>query len=72
MYGAYTFTLLDIILFIYNIFLMQIDKVLAPLKKINPLLEHIKLDKKKAEAFPELLTVLKCHTQCSDFMIQFF
>ena len=60
------------ILFINNIFLMQMDKVSAPLKKINPLLEHIKLDKKKTEAVPELLTVLKCHTQCSDFMIRYF
>ncbi len=39
MYVAYTFTLLDIILFIDNNFLMQMDKVLAPLKTINPLLD---------------------------------
>ena len=72
MYGSYTFTFLVMIMTCGNTFLMQMDKVLAPLKKISPLLKHIKLDKKKAEAFPELLTVLQCHTQCTDFMIQFF
>ena len=51
---------------------MQIDKVLEPLRLINPLLQHIKLDKKKSEAFPELLEVLKCHTQSTEFMVQFF
>ena len=48
------------------------DKVLEPLKGISPLLQHIKLDKKKAEAFPDLLKVLECHTQSADCMIQFF
>ena len=48
------------------------NKVLDPLKKIEPLLQHIKLDKKKAESFPDLLLVLKNHTQSTDFMIQFF
>ena len=51
---------------------MQMNKVLDPLRMIKPLLQHIKLDKKKAEAFPELLEVLKCHTQSTEFMIQFF
>jgi hypothetical protein len=48
------------------------ERVLIPLKKIDPLLQHIRLDKKKAESFPELLLVLKNHTQSTDFMIQFF
>ncbi len=48
------------------------DDVLGPLKRISPGLQHIKLDKKKAEAFPELLKVLECHSRSSDFMIQFF
>ena len=47
------------------------DSVLRPLKKISPVLQHIKLDKKKADSFPELLLVLKNHTQSTDFMIQF-
>jgi len=46
--------------------------VLKPLKGISPRLQHIKLDKKKAEAFPELLKVLKCYTRSTEFMIQFF
>ena len=50
----------------------MMDKVLEPLKGISPLLQHIKLDKKKAEAFPDLLKVLECHTQSTDCMIQFF
>ena len=48
------------------------DKVLEPLKGISPLLQQIKLDKKKAEAFPDLLKVFECHTQSTDCMIQFF
>ncbi len=47
------------------------NKVLDRLK-INPLLQHVKLDKKKAESFPDLLLVLKNHTKSTDFMIQFF
>ena len=42
------------------------------MRRICPSLEHIKLDKKGAEAFPELLEVLKCHSQSTDYMIQFF
>ncbi len=42
------------------------------LKRIAPNLEHIKLDKKQSEAFPELLQVLQCHAQCTDYVIQFF
>ena len=52
--------------------LMQMNKVLDPLRLINPLLQHIKLDKKKADAFLELLEVLKCHTRSTEIMIQFF
>ena len=48
------------------------NKLLDPLKKIDPLLQHIKLDKKKVESFPDLLLVLKNRTQSTDFMIQFF
>ena len=51
---------------------LQMMQVLGPLKRIIPRLQHIKLDKKKAEAFPELLKVLKCHSRSTDFMIQFF
>ena len=47
-------------------------QVLGPLKSICPRLQHDKLDKKKAEAFPELLEVLKCHSRRTHFMIQFF
>ena len=50
----------------------KMDKVLDVLKAIDPDLKHIKLDKKHANAFPELLRVLKCHAQCTDYMIQFF
>ena len=46
-------------------------KVLDNLKNINPMFEHIILDKKKSLAFPELLTVLQFTTQCIDFVIQF-
>ena len=52
-------------------YILQLEKMLDPLNKINPMLQHIELDKKKGEAFPELLTVLRCHTPCSDFMIRF-
>ena len=48
------------------------DTVLQPIRAIIPSLQHIKLDKKKAEAFPELLKVLKCHTWSPEFMIQCF
>ena len=47
-------------------------KVLGPLKSINPTLQHIKLVKKRAKPFPELLKVLECHTQSTDYVIQFF
>ncbi len=46
------------------------ERVLDPLKKMNPLLQHIRLDKKKAESFPDLLLVLNNHTKSTDFMIQ--
>jgi hypothetical protein len=42
------------------------------LKTISPILKHIKLDKKHPKAFPELLQVLKCHTQSTDYIIIFF
>ncbi len=45
---------------------------LAPLKSISPSLEHIKLDKKKAESFPDMLKVMECHMRSTDYMIQFF
>jgi len=35
--------------------LLRLDKVLDHLKKIDPMLQHIKLDKKKAEPFPRSL-----------------
>ena len=47
-------------------------KVIDKLKAIDPTLKHIKLDKKHAEAFPNLLHVFKCHAQATDYMIQFF
>ena len=46
--------------------------MLGPLRKISPLLQHIKLDKKKPKSFPELMLVLKNHTQSTDFTTQFF
>jgi len=51
---------------------VQMHKVLHPLRAINPNLRHIKLDKKKAEAFPELLKVFKCHTRSTEIMTQIF
>ena len=50
----------------------KMGKVLDKLKAIDPNLKHIKLDKKHGEAFPDLLHVLKCHAQATDYMIQFF
>jgi hypothetical protein len=47
------------------------DRVVGPLRKIRLLLQHIKLDKKKADEFPELFLVLKNHTQSTDFIVQF-
>jgi hypothetical protein len=47
-------------------------KVLGSLRSICPALQHIKLDKKRAEEFPDLLQVLKSHSQSCDYMIQFF
>ena len=35
-------------------YFLEMGKVLDNLKKVNPLLEHIKLAKKKLEAFPDL------------------
>ncbi len=51
---------------------MQMINVLRPLKSISPSLQHIKLDKKRAESCPELVKVLECHSQSTDYMIQFF
>ena len=53
-------------------FKFKIDKVVDILKKMSPDLKHIKLDKKASEKFPDLLKVLKCHAQSTDYMIQFF
>jgi hypothetical protein len=47
-------------------------RVLNPLRLINSLLQHTKLDKKKAGDFPELLEVVKYHTHSKEFTIQFF
>ena len=47
------------------------DTVLRSLRDINTSLQQIKLDKKKAEAFPKLLKVLKWHTRSTDYMIPF-
>jgi hypothetical protein len=52
--------------------LLQIDQLLNPLRLISPRIQHIKLDKKKEEEFPELLGGLKGHTHSAEFMIQFF
>ena len=52
---------------------VHVDNALQPLRATNPSLQHIKLDKKKAdEAFSELLKVLKCHTRSTEFMMHFF
>jgi len=49
------------------------EQILDPLRLINPILKHIKLNKKKAEACLEVLVVLiKCHTQSKEFIIQLF
>jgi len=50
----------------------KMTKVVDTLKKISPDLKHIKLDKKQSDTFPELLKVLQCHAQSTDYMIQFF
>ena len=47
-------------------------QVLRNLKSICPSLLNIKLDKKKAEAFPDILQVLECHSRSTDYMIQVF
>jgi len=47
-------------------------KMLRPLKSISPSLQHIKLDKKSAESFPEVVKVLECHAQSMDYIIEFF
>ena len=47
-------------------------RVLTISKAICPSLLNIKLDKKKAEAFLDLLKVLECHSRSTDYMIQFF
>jgi hypothetical protein len=46
--------------------------VLRSLQRISPSLEHIKLDKKRVEEFPDLVHVLKGHSQSTGCMIQFF
>ena len=48
------------------------DQVLGTLRSICPSLENIKLDKKRAESFLDLLQVFECHTRSTDYMIQFF
>ena len=52
--------------------MLLLVKVLNNLRRICPSLEHIKLDKRAAEAFPHLREVLKCHSQNTNYMIQFF
>ena len=52
--------------------LLQMSKVLRSLQRISPFLEHIKLNKKRVEEFPELVQVLKGHNQSTDYMIQLF
>ena len=46
--------------------------VLSALKRVSPNRKHIKLDKKRAQGFPDLLNVLECHTRSIDYMIPFF
>ena len=46
--------------------------VLRALKRVSPNLKHIKMDKKQAQGFPDLLHVLECHTRIIDYIIQFF
>jgi len=46
--------------------------VLSALKCVSPNLKHIKLDKKQAQGFLDLLHVLESHTWSTDYMIQFF
>jgi hypothetical protein len=48
------------------------SKLLRSLQRITPSLEHIKLDKKRVEEFPELVQVLKGHSQSTDYTTQFF
>jgi len=45
-------------------------KVLGCLRSIYPSLKHIKLDKKRAKEFPDLVQVLECHSQSCDYMTQ--
>ncbi len=47
-------------------------KVSGCLMSICPSLEHIKLDKRRAEEFPNLLQFLECPSQSCDYMIQIF
>ena len=46
-------------------------ELLGTLKSICPSLQNIKLDKKRAESFPDLLQIFECHTRSTDYMIQF-
>ena len=43
-----------------------------PVTAHQTLLQHIKLDKKEADDFPDLLEVLKGYTESTEFLIQFF
>ena len=47
-------------------------KVLGLLKSISPCLQHIELDKKRAKSCPDLLKMLECHTESTNYMIRFF
>ena len=47
-------------------------ELLGTLKSICPSLQNIKLDKKRAESFPDLLQVIECHSRSTDYMIRFF
>jgi len=52
-------------------FIVQMIDVLRPLRGINFRLQHIKLGKKKAEAFLEILKELKYHTRSTQLTIAF-
>jgi hypothetical protein len=55
-----------------HMFIVQMNDELKSLRDISPLLRHIKIGKKKAEAFLELLKVLKYHAWSTKLMINFF
>ena len=50
---------------------VQLQVVLDVLQKIEPGLNELKVTRKEAAKYPNLLKVLKNHTKSNDYMVQF-